>query len=166
MASRVPLTTSVNWWAMGLHLALLGGAFLLADHFHRPRFALYAVLAFLVLRQGLALTLTAEHRAGIRAVRQGDFARALDRFEHSLEYFTQRPSLDRYRSILLLSASAWSFREMALVNIAFCHGQLGDGASSKAWYERALREFPGSVLATTALAMIQAAERNAPNGDR
>ncbi|MFO1522653.1 MAG: tetratricopeptide repeat protein [Kiritimatiellia bacterium] len=44
-----------------------------------------------------------------------------------------------------------SFREMALVNLAVCHAQIGNGTKSKQYYQQALAEFPKSALAQMAL---------------
>ena len=43
---------------------------------------------------------------------------------------------------------------MALCNQAFCYGQIGDGQKMREIYEKTLSEFPGSILATTALRMV------------
>ncbi|PHQ61052.1 MAG: hypothetical protein COC08_06375 [Maribacter sp.] len=55
-----------------------------------------------------------------------------------------------------------SYREMALANIGFCYSQIGDGIKSKEYYERTLKEFPESGLAKSALKMMSAMEKNAP----
>jgi Tfp pilus assembly protein PilF len=52
------------------------------------------------------------------------------------------------------------YREMALNNIAFCYGQIGDGANAKKYYLKTLEEFPGNPLATAGLALMRAAENN------
>ncbi len=43
---------------------------------------------------------------------------------------------------------------MALNNIAFCYGQMGNGEKSREYYEKILQEFPGSGLAKTALRFL------------
>ncbi len=48
---------------------------------------------------------------------------------------------------------------MALINIAFAYGQMGNGERAKEYYERARREFPQSAMAQAALNMIRSAER-------
>ena len=102
------------------------------------------------------------HRRGIRLVKAGRFAEAIPQFEASYQFFTRRLWIDRWRYLTLLSSSAMSYREMALCNIAFCYGQIGEGAQSKIYYQRALQEFPNSGLATAALNIILAAQ-NAPD---
>ena len=98
------------------------------------------------------------HRAGIRLSGAGDFDAAIHEYELSYRFFSQNARLDNFRSIFLMSASAMSYREMALVNVAFCHSQAGRGLEAKATYERALHEFPESVMATSALKLIQSVE--------
>ena len=58
----------------------------------------------------------------------------------------------------MMSASAVSFREMALLNIAFAHSQIGKGEKAKEYYQRTLSEFPSSSMANAALRMIDSAE--------
>jgi hypothetical protein len=43
---------------------------------------------------------------------------------------------------------------MALNNIAFCYGQLGNGNLSKEYYQKTLDEFPESGLAKAALRLL------------
>ena len=64
-----------------------------------------------------------------------------------------------------MSAKAPTLRPMALVNIAFCHGQMGSGQLAKAYYERALQEFPNSGIATAALRMLIAMGQDNPSQD-
>ena len=47
------------------------------------------------------------------------------------EFFKRYNWIDKYRFVVLLSLSRISYTEMALANIAFCHGQLGEGGKSK-----------------------------------
>ena len=74
----------------------------------------------------------------------------------SYGFFNKKQWIDKYRFIILLSASRISYKEMALLNIAFCYGQLGDGKRSREFYEKTLTEFPDSEMAKTALNMLNA----------
>jgi hypothetical protein len=47
---------------------------------------------------------------------------------------------------------------MALVNMAFCYSQLGDGLKSKELYEKTLIEYPDSQIAKTALSLYESAK--------
>jgi TolA-binding protein len=58
----------------------------------------------------------------------------------------------------MMSPSAISYREMALVNIAFSVSQLGQGTDAKEYYQRALDEFPNSAMAKAALRLIESVE--------
>ena len=49
---------------------------------------------------------------------------------------------------------------MALNNIAFAYGQIGDGKKAKEYYERLLTEFPRSGIAKAALKMIDSFEKS------
>ena len=121
-----------------------------------PHGIIVGVAIWFIVRMGVLALVPRDHRHGLDHTKHAEFSAAINCFERSLDFFTRYPWLDRYRAIFLLSASNWSYREMAMANIAFCHGQLGNGEASRSWYERTLVEFPESVLARTALNMINA----------
>jgi len=54
---------------------------------------------------------------------------------------------------------------MSLLNIAFCYGQIGEGAKSIEYYKKTLTEFPKSEIAKASLKMFESAERIAQQGD-
>ena len=116
-------------------------------------------LAFLVNSYGSRLLIGRQHRRGIALIHRGCYAEAIERFEASYDFFSRHQWLDRYRSVLMMSVSAISYREMALLNIAGAHRQAGDGCTAKEYYERTLAEFPGSVLAQSTLRFIESVEQ-------
>ncbi len=101
-----------------------------------------------------------DHRKDIKKVNSGNFKEAIGDFEKSYNFFERNEWIDKYRFITLLSSSKMHYREMALANIAFCYGQIGNGEESKTYYERTLKEFPENVLAKSALKMISSIENN------
>jgi tetratricopeptide (TPR) repeat protein len=118
---------------------------------------------YLLYSFGSRLLIPRYHRTGIALSRQQRFADAIPHFERSLEFFDRHDWVDRYRSIVLMSPSAMSYREMALANIAFCYSQIGDGEQARLYYEKCLERFPDSSLALTALRMIDAVRRTPPD---
>jgi len=48
---------------------------------------------------------------------------------------------------------------MAMINMAFCYGQIGNGKKSKELYEKALEMFPESQMAKVALKMFESAKQ-------
>ena len=57
-----------------------------------------------------------------------------------------------------LSSSKMSYKEMALVNIAFCYGQLGEGEKAREYYNAALKENPNNGMAIAALKLLDSAQ--------
>jgi tetratricopeptide (TPR) repeat protein len=110
---------------------------------------------------GSKALLARHHRSGMRLTKRGHFAEAIPHFERSLAFFEQRAWVDRWRALTMLSSARMSYREMALVNVAFCHAQVGDGRRAESAYREALARFPDSVMAGAALRLMEAA-RNAP----
>ncbi len=121
-----------------------------------PEPTLFGLLAYLIISISLRFGLTEAHRKGIHAVKAGRFADAIPYFEQSRAYFEKRPWLDRYRYLLLLSSTAWSYREMAMANKAFCLSQIGRRTDAITSYEEVLKDYPESALATVALRMMTA----------
>ena len=97
---------------------------------------------------------TQMHREGMQKVKAEDFNDAIDLFVESYEHFSRYPWLDVYRYVLLGSDSAYAYREMDLLNIAFCYGQLGNSEKCREYYQQALIEYPDNKMATLALRMI------------
>jgi hypothetical protein len=59
----------------------------------------------------------------------------------------------------LTVSSPYSYREIALVDIAVCYSQTGEGEKSKQAYQRILAEFPDKMVAQVALKAIEAFEQ-------
>ena len=91
--------------------------------------------------------LTRHHRAGIRFLRAGRFEEAIRAFGESRDFFTRHPALDRYRFLILMSAGAATYRELAMCNIAYAHARAGAIPAARKACGEALAAFPGSVIA-------------------
>ncbi|MDH3639811.1 MAG: hypothetical protein OES09_15310, partial [Gammaproteobacteria bacterium] len=50
-----------------------------------------------------------------------DYDTAIDQFQRSYDFFSKHYWLDKYRGVTMMSPSIWSYREMALMNIASVH---------------------------------------------
>ena len=139
------------------------GAIILIWHQFNPEKAfLFGAMTYLVISFSLRNLIPKDHRNGIKKNNVENFKDAIPDFEKSYAFFKKYEWIDKYRFITLLSSSKMSYREMALANIGFCYSQIGDGIKSKEYYERTLKEFPESGLAKSALKMMSAMEKNAP----
>jgi len=49
---------------------------------------------------------------------------------------------------------------MALNNIAFCYGQIGQGSKAIEYYERTLKEYPDSGIAKAGLNFLNSVKEN------
>jgi tetratricopeptide (TPR) repeat protein len=114
---------------------------------------IYLAISFL-LRFGVPF----HHRKGIALFKKDSFIEAIPFFEKSYAFFNRNKWIDKYRYITLLSSSRASYTEMALLNIAFCYGQSGDGKKSKEYYEKTLSEFPNCEIAKASLRMFESAK--------
>lgn len=157
MKSSQPIVRQVAWLSIIPQLfiiALLAGALFL---FGVKEYALVGIFIYFALFLLLRKFVAKYHRKGIAHYKRKDYSKAIPEFENSYAFFSKHPWIDDWRYITLLSSSRISYREMALLNIAFCYGQAGDGNNSKTFYERALKEFPNSEMAKAALRMLASA---------
>ncbi len=159
MSSRLPIVRQIAWLSVLpqlLLIALIMGLLYLAG-VQQPFFvgALTYLTLALVLRGSIART----HRRGVSRFKRRQFEEAIRYFEDSYDFFTRHPWIDEWRFLTILSSSQIGYREMALLNIAFCHTQLGDGRKAKEFYQRTLDEYPDSKMARTSLRMIESAEQ-------
>jgi tetratricopeptide (TPR) repeat protein len=160
MGSRTPIVRQTSWPLVVPQLAVLALAIGIASIFVQPFHlaAMWGAGACLLYASLSRLLILRHHRRGMALLLAGRFHEAIDAFESSYRFFARRPWLDRYRAITLMMPSAACYREMALVNIAYCFVQLGDGRRAKECYQVALAEFPDSGIATAALRMIESVE--------
>ncbi len=155
MKSKSPVIRQIAWLSMVPQILVMAVLVLAWDYFYPSKGFLYGAGTYLVVSISLRNFIAKDHRSGMQKVKSGDFENAIQDFQKSCDFFTRYEWLDRYRYLTLLSSSRMSYREMALNNMAFSYGQIGDGTKAIAYYKRVLAEYPGSVMATTALKMLE-----------
>ena len=133
MASKKPVVRQVAWLSIFPQLLFMGILLTFFGLTVRPfnLALLLAMLTYLIISFTLRFTIPHNHRKGILFFRAGKFEPAIDEFQKSYDFFTKHKWIDRYRYITLLSSSRISYLEMALMNIAVCCAQSGDGKTSK-----------------------------------
>ena len=161
MSLQVPIVRRISWpgiipQLVALVVCILFSVAILGASSNAVAMGAFCYLAYSF---GSRAILLREHHAGIRAAQAGRHEAAIRHFQSSYDFLQRRSWIDRYRFVVLMNPSACTFREMALVNMAVAHVQLGRGAEATVLYERALHEFPGSVLAASGLKIIRTAEK-------
>ena len=119
---------------------------------------LAGVLIYLAYSAAVRKFIPRDHNAGLKFVDQSNFHAAIESFTVSYEFFGRHLWLDRLRSLLLMTPSIMSYREMALCWTAYCYSQLNDRKQAIAYYKRATEEFPKSAFAYAALESIDSAK--------
>lgn len=162
MSSKTPTARQVAWISLMPHALVLALMVWPWHQFAYPdeltmAFA-YGAMSYLLLSKLLRNPIPKSHRAGMHKVKAEDFKAAIPYFEKSYQFFKEYQWVDNYRHLLVLTSTAASYKEMALLNAAFCYGQIGEGKKSKESYEQVLKEFPESGVAIAALKQIEAAE--------
>lgn len=153
MASTQPIIRQTSWFGIVpqalIFVLIVWVLFILGSE----NFLLLGTVIYLLLSVTLKKLIPRFHRKGIRYFKTKQYDLAIDEFNKSYEFFQKNKWIDKYRALFLLSSSRISYSEMALVNIAYCYSQIGEGAKSKESYEKTLREYPNSQMAITALKM-------------
>ena len=164
MSYRTPIIRQISWRQSIPQMIILTGIIAISIFLLKGTTPIYnsimlAAGIYLLYSFGSRYLILTAHRRGIRLFRNHNYSDAIGEFEKSYEFFSRHPWIDQWRSVILLSSSAVGYREMALLNIAFCYGQIGQGNKAKEHYQRVLSEFPGSGIATAALKMIDSVEK-------
>lgn len=159
MASDVPVIKQVAWVSVVPQLLVMGiiVAACYATGMAEP--LIYGPLIYLAISYVLRTYVAKAHRQGMDLVKRKDFLAAISYFEASYHYFTQKPWVDKYRYVTLLSSSRMTYREMALCNIAFCYSQLGDGEKAVRYYKQVLADYPANGLAQAGLKMLESTRK-------
>lgn len=160
MASKQPIVKQVAWMSMVPQLIILSFFIVIASYTGTESPAIIGALAYLSASVILKKTIPSDHRKGMVYFKKEEFGQALERFLSSYDFFNRYKWIDDWRYITLLSSSRISYREMALLNAAYCYGQIGEGAKAREYYQRTLEEFPGSAMAKAALRMLDSSNPN------
>jgi tetratricopeptide (TPR) repeat protein len=140
---------------MAVQGLLIAGSMLFFWQQYRFLSIAFGAVAYLIYSYGSRSLLLRHHRLGRVLSDQGNYRDAIIAFEKSYQFFSKNVWLDEYRYLTMMTPAQQTFREMALVNIAYCYIQLGDKEQAEAYYRRALTEYPTSTMAQTGLDAIE-----------
>lgn len=164
MSSDIPVIKKVAWHYVIAQVGLMALLILIIwKLFLTHNLNVAALLGssiYLLYSFGARYILLRRHRSGIALTARGLFEKAIEEFGASYQFLTRFVWLDKFRFIALLSASAISYREMALCNIAYSSLRLDDLRTAKEFYQRAEAEFPGSEMAKAGLLLTEQLENN------
>jgi tetratricopeptide (TPR) repeat protein len=129
----------------------------------RPPYLFHSILwgcaIYLLYSFSSRFLLTRAHRRGRQLANRGQYQQAIAAFEKSYQFFSRYDWIDRYRYLTLMTPSAMSYWEMALINIGYCYLQLGKKQKAREYFQRALAQFPQSQLAKHNLRIVEASEK-------
>ena len=100
--------------------------------------------------------LLADYVRGFRYLQAGNFSEAAACFQKQLTFFEAKPWLDRWRWLIFLAPTHYSYREWMLLYLAYTHTQLGHGERAIDFYRRCLQINPDNGLAASTLSFVEA----------
>lgn len=153
----MPVIHQIAWVSLVIQIAIVGVLIAAATYFSATRATpiLAGTIIYLVLAAIIRLALTSHQRNGMRYAREGRLELAIPEFQKSYEFFHRHPWLDEMRYLFLLSTSRVSYREMGLLNLAYCDLWADRGDDAVRTYLRTIEEFPKSGLAWTGIKLFQ-----------
>lgn len=161
--SRTPVVRPISLPKAVFNVAIAAGFAVIGWLLHPRLGPAIGILAYTSLSYCLRAVIAAPHKRAIALCKQKLFEQAIPEFEKSLAFFHKYAWVDKYSAITMLSIAGMGYREMALVSLGFCYGQVGNGTKSRAMYEQCLKEFPNSGMAEAALRLMDAAADAAMN---
>lgn len=154
MPYKLPLIKQTGWISLIPHLLVLSVVMVLASLAGVGGPALVGAVLYVFLAVLSRRILGRYHEKGMAHLKQGEFSKALENFQGSLELFRRYKWVDKWRYLTLVSPGRICYREMALLNMAYCSGQLGQEASARELYQETLAEFPESAMARAAIQVL------------
>jgi hypothetical protein len=151
----MPVIHQIAWVSLFMQLLIVGILIAVATYYGSTMPILTGTIAYLVLATLIRLLLTSHQRRGMYYARAGRLELAIPEFQKSYEFFHRHPWLDELRYIFLLSTSRVSYREMGLLNLAYCDLWADRGDDAVRTYLRTIEEFPNSGLAWTGIKLFQ-----------
>jgi len=156
MASKVAFVKQeTNWFALFPKLLVVG---ILCVCFYPIDKQNFFFIAFFVY---LLLTLLARWLffpnvlyEGIKLIREAKFQEAIPVVQQTIDYYSKKPWIDKYRFWLLISSAKRTITESSTCNLAYCYLQIGQVKRAKEIYEDVLRQYPENVNAKSMLNTI------------
>ncbi|MCE9557078.1 MAG: hypothetical protein K8T91_27335 [Planctomycetes bacterium] len=159
MTSRIPVVRQMSWAGLVFFAACLGLCVLLGILIDPTRGALFGLAIFYLWFLCVSRLIARHHHAAVRLAKKKQFEQAIEEYRQSLAFFERNTWIDRFRFVVMFSLSSISYREMDLLGVAFCYGQIGDGTRSLATYRQCLEEFPDSEMAASALRLLDSVRK-------
>lgn len=139
MKNKYPVVRQCNWYILIAQLTFIS---IFVWKLGAIEGSIASALLIIVPRN----LITKKHRKGMRLLKKGNFDEAIVCFQESYDFFDKNEALNKYVAPLF-SASKITYKEMALLDLAFCYLKKQEGAKAKSIYEQTLREFPNSMMA-------------------
>lgn len=160
MSSGQPIIKQIAWVSVPIQIVIMILFMAVFSFAQMDEPILLGALTYLLVVILVRRFVLREHRRGIAFFKRKQYTEAIDHFKESYDFFTKHKWVDRYRFVTTFSSSRISYREMALLDMAFCYAQTGNGDKSKEYYLQTLNEFPDSEIAKASLKMIESIEQS------
>ncbi len=116
----------------------------------------WSLVLTVLYRFAIGHFLLADYVRGFRHLQAGSFNEAAAGFQKQLTFFEKKPWLDRWRWLIFLAPTHYSYREWMLLYLAYTHTQLGQGDRAIDFYRRCLQLNPNNGLAASTLSFVKA----------
>ena len=169
MAPKVTFVKQeINWFALLPKLLVIG---ILCACFYpvdKKNFFFFGVFIYFILTLiARWLFFPNDLYKGTELIREAKFKDAIPYVQKTIDYYKQKPWVDKYRFWLLISSSKRSILESSTCNLAYCFLQIGEVNHAKQIYQNLLYDYPENINAIGMLNTIKlisnASENKATN---
>jgi hypothetical protein len=97
---------------------------------------------------------------GITALNNFDRTKALEHFQKFYDFTIRHSFMDRHRQWIPFLGTVWSYREIAMINLAATHKKMGNVNEAMKIYHDIISEFPENVIARDAIMDYEAIKQS------
>lgn len=156
MTSKVPfIKQETNWIALVPKLSVIGLLCLCFYQIDKNNFYIIAVFVYFMLTLiARRLFFPAVMYKSIKLIKEGKFGQAIPLIQKTIDYYSKKPWIDKFRFLLLISSSKRTIREGSLCNLGYCYLQIGEIKRAKEIYQNVLAQYPENINAKSTLDTI------------
>lgn len=138
--------SQINWKYAFFHLILLSLLCYLLS-IYSINYWVFAPIIFFALAYTLQHLLLKDNSKGLRLAKIKDYENAISHFKKCADYLTKNEWIDRHRYITVLNRSKLSYREVVLLNWAFCLAKAGRKQEATELLQGIIGQYPENKLA-------------------
>lgn len=112
----------------------------------------FAVFFFITI--GIKLLILKDNYKGVQLAKKQKIEEAMQSFQDGLNYLSKHSWIDKYRWLVLFSASKYTYREIIMCNVASCLIRMNRKDEASILLNSINEQYPGNKLASAMITII------------